>query len=154
MKKHILVLGLFLVISAVACSGGSGGGVPPADVAADQAVTDMEGADVVVGAHAYLPPPLTLQAYTVVLETSATVAAAGQAVELSVRTARGAAAGALSYTWELDGAVADGDAAGPDLTVSFPEAGRFAIGVTVTDGNGDAASAGVLIQVYGAGETF
>jgi hypothetical protein len=156
MKKHILVLGLFLVVSAVACGGdgGGGGGVPPADVAADRGATDLEGADVVVGAHAYLPPPLTLQAYTVVLETSATVAAAGQAVELSARPARGAPEGALSYVWDLDGAVAAGDVAGPDLTVSFPEAGRFAIGVTATDGNGDAASAGVLIQVYAAGETF
>ena len=158
MKKHILIMGLLWTISAVACSNGTDdGGGPPEDAVGDQSDVggaDIGDSDVVIGAHAYLPPPLTLQAFTVVLESGTTAAAVGQTVELHARAARGAAEGALTWAWELDGAAAVGDAGGPELSVTFPEAGRFAIEVTATDENGDAAAAGVLIQVYAADAAF
>ena len=118
MKTRILsILGLILLLAA--CSGGADGGADPAgDSTPDQAVSDVTEPDAAgpgVGPHAYLPPPVTLQVFTVVVEASATAAAVDQEVLLTVRTARGAAAGELTYAWTVDGAPADGDAAFVDI---------------------------------------
>jgi len=157
MKTRILsILGLILLLAA--CSGGTDGGTDPAgDSTPDQAVSDVTEPDAAgpgVGPHAYLPPPVTLQVFTVVVEASATAAAVDQEILLTVRAARGAAAGELTYAWTVDGAPADGDASGTALSISFPTAGRYAVGVTATDEGGDTAAAGALIQVYAADEIF
>lgn len=155
MRRILATMVVCLLLAA--CGGGDSdktGNDALADLTGDVVAGDVATPDVVVGPNALLPPPLTLQSFTVVVAANQTSVTVGQAVELTARHARGVVDGELTYAWELDGAVADGATDGTTLVATLPEAGRYAISVTATDGAGEAATAGVLVQAYAADATY
>jgi hypothetical protein len=127
--------------------------VLPADAAADATGGDATDPGLEPGPYAYPAPDLELHAFTVVVAASATSVEVGQKLEVSARKGRGEAIGELTYEWQLDGA--DGfDGSGPTGEISYGTTGRYAVEVIATDGEGNKASSGALIQVYEGDAVF
>jgi hypothetical protein len=169
--NRLLLPALVLFLAACSDDGGTSGpeagSTPDAEVVGlPDAATDGPGAEVprpdqrsedaAALPYALVPPKFVPEKFAIRVTASATIGETGQPFSLDVFTGRGAAEGALTYAWSFDGGEpeAGNPADGPHQVVSFKNAGDYAVSATATDGQGAAATNGVLLRVFEAGAKF
>jgi hypothetical protein len=114
----------------------------PADLSAD--IPE----DLATPPNTLTPPAVVHQSFTVFLATDATMGAPGQLFHLSGRIGRGEPSGTVTWSWTLDGGVAEGGVLDSEaLAVSFASEEYYRVSVTATDDIGKQATSGVLLAV-------
>ena len=124
---------------------------------AEETLPDVPGADVCAGGCAGLltAPTLVKAEFTVVVEVNSTTGIPGQKFQFETRKARGTPAGELTFQWNLDGGVsADAQESVAGREASFPGKGQYLVSVLAVDGQGNKATAGVLITIHSQSQHY
>lgn len=165
LKYSILACGLFaLLLPAQSCSSESGKEKAeiiemveeptpiPEDVVVKPDVHEIREDVLEPDPFVIVPPKLAKAEFNIVVVPDTTIGETGQLFELSAHVARGTPAGALTWSWKLDGGKSANNMDGAAVSVSFTSAGQRVVVVTATDEEGACAESGVLLSLVAPGE--
>ncbi|MBU0673037.1 MAG: Ig-like domain-containing protein [Proteobacteria bacterium] len=160
MKKNKWLLFVAFCISVLlsGCSSGGGGGGSSDTTTTTISSTTTTSLDTLLTSDSdndglgydLTTVQVQLDAFSVAVDSTTSLATTGEQLTASVRTTGGSSSGSLSYLWDLPtgGALAQGTAiSDSSISFSFSSAGEYLVSVTVTDTVGNHSSSGAVYYI-------